>query len=90
MFRGDVFFILNKNPEFKPTKKIEVDYLVIDGKPWLDVDDLLTKFTVRKKVLIPGNTPAWLSEKWERAFRKHNVECYCTHKEGAFILVHHR
>ncbi len=90
MFRGDIYFILDKEPDIKPERKIEVDYLILTGKPWLDISDLLTKFSIRKKVLISGSTPAWLSEKWEKAFKKENVECYSTHQEGAFILVHRR
>ena len=90
MFRDNIYFILDKEPDIKPDRKIEVDYLILSGKPWLDVSELLSKFSIRKKVLISGSTPAWLSEKWEKAFKKENVECYSTHKEGAFILVHRR
>lgn len=85
LFNDDIYFILNRSPDIIPDKKIVVDYLVIAGKPWIDAENLTSLFDIRKKVLISGSSPYWLAEKWERAFAEHGVECYSTHRDGAFI-----
>ncbi len=90
LFNGDIYFILSKMPKVKAFRKIEIDYLVIRGKPWIVPEKITKVFTIRKQVLISGSTPDWLAEKWEREFRKLGVSCYSTHESGAFIIDYHQ
>lgn len=90
LFNGDIYFILSKMPKVKALQKIEIDYLVIRGKPWIVPGKINRIFTIRKQVLISGSTPAWLSEKWESEFRKLGVSCYSTHESGAFVIDYHQ
>jgi hypothetical protein len=88
LFNNDIYFILDKVPDIISSGKLEVDYLVISGKPWIDVSEMIQIFDIRKKVLISGSTPWWLAEKWKQHFADHDVECYSTHREGAFIAAY--
>ncbi len=90
LFNGDIYFILSKMPKVKAFRKIEIDYLVIRGKPWIVPEKITKIFTIRKQVLISGSTPAWLSEKWESEFRKLGVPCYSTHNNGALVIDYHQ
>ncbi|MDZ7776745.1 MAG: hypothetical protein U5L09_14645 [Bacteroidales bacterium] len=61
---------------------------MISGKPWIDISEMIQIFDIRKKVLISGSTPWWLAEKWKQHFAEYDVECYSTHREGAFIATY--
>jgi len=86
LFNGDIFYVLNKMPKVDSSKKVQIDYLVLKGKPWINPGEIVSIFKIRKKVLISGSTPFWLADKWKKAFEKLDVVCYSTHDSGAFII----
>lgn len=83
-FNGDLFYIMDDVPAPKGYK-LETDYLVISGKPWIRREFVEDRLSVQKMVLFDGTNPNWYIRKTKPYFEDAGMDCYVTSRSGAFV-----
>ena len=69
----------------KPSKKIEVDIIVLSKNPRVYISELLRSFDC-KKIIFDSSNPPWKINKWKTDCDKAGIDCYSVADKGAFVM----
>jgi len=85
-FRNKSIIIIDDRlPEIIPTRRINVDIIIISKNPKIYIANVSKFFSCKKMIFDASNSP-WKIVKWKTDCDQLNISCYSVSEKGAFVM----